>query len=140
MRRRRRRPTTESAPPRLVLRFAVSTGLALALAAAAILMVVRHYDTVQAERAATTQVRVLTSTVLRDALARADFEPRLSPQRRAVLDRLFQTHVLDEGFVRASLLAPTAQSHTAPTIGSPAPAAEAPPTSVRREAARSAAT
>ena len=105
-RRTRRHYPLESAPPRLVLRFAVSTGLALALAAAAILMVVRHYDTVQAERAATTQVRVLTSTVLRDALARTDFEPRLSPQRRAVLDGLFQTHVLDEGFVRASLLAP----------------------------------
>ena len=69
-------------------------------------MIVRHYDTVQAERAATTQVRVLTSTVLRDALARTDFEPSLTPQRRAELDRLFQTHVLDEGFVRASLLAP----------------------------------
>ncbi len=102
---RQRRRAQESAPPRLVLRFAISTGVALALAAAAILMIVRHYDTVQAERAATTQVRVLASTVLRDGLSRSDFGPHVTPMRRAALDRLFATHVLDEGFVRASLLA-----------------------------------
>ena len=102
---RLRRRTQESAPPRLVLRFAVSTGIALALAAAAILMIVRHYDNVQAERAATAQVRVLTSTVLRDALTRADFGSQVTPVRRAALDQLFETRVLDEGFVRASLLA-----------------------------------
>ena len=70
----RRRPRgSETAPPRLVLRFAISTGIALALAAAAILMIVRHYDTVQAERAATTHVRVLASTSLRGPLFASDF-------------------------------------------------------------------
>jgi hypothetical protein len=55
-------------PPRLILRFAVSTCVALALAAGAILLVVRYYDTVQAERAATSQARVVASTLLRGAL------------------------------------------------------------------------
>ena len=49
-------------PPRLVLRFAVSTAIGLALAAGAILLVVRHFNTVQAERAATSQARVIAST------------------------------------------------------------------------------
>ena len=53
--------------PRLVLRFAVSTCIALALAAGAILMVVRHLVTVQAEHAATLQA--LRADALRQAFA-----------------------------------------------------------------------
>jgi diguanylate cyclase (GGDEF)-like protein len=102
----RRRPRgPETAPPRLVLRFAISTGIALALAAAAILMIVRHYDTVQAERAATAHVRVLASTSLRGPLVASDFEPGVTAERRDALDRLFATRVLEQGFVRATLLA-----------------------------------
>jgi diguanylate cyclase (GGDEF)-like protein len=107
---RRRRPPSvpkdlvASDPPRLVLRFAVCTGIGLALAAAAILLVVRHFDTVQAERGATAQARVLASTVLRESLQASDFQ-RPDAARRAQLDDLFANRVLDEGVLLASLVA-----------------------------------
>ena len=106
----RRRPPSAprdlaaSDPPRLVLRFAVCTGIGLALAAAAILLVVRHFDTVQAERGATAQARVLASTVLRESLQAADFQ-RPGAARRAQLDALFADRVLDEGVLLAALVA-----------------------------------
>jgi diguanylate cyclase (GGDEF)-like protein len=104
---RRRPPSAPEAvasdPPRLVLRFAICTGIGLALAAAAILLVVRHFDTVQAERGATAQARVLASTVLRASLQAEDFE-RPDAARRAQLDSLFANRVLDEGVLLASLV------------------------------------
>ena len=112
----RRRPPSvpkdlvASDPPRLVLRFAVCTGIGLALAAAAILLVVRHFDTVQAERGATAQARVLASTVLRESLQATDFQ-RANPARRAELDDLFANHVLDEGVLLASLVASQRHRH-----------------------------
>jgi diguanylate cyclase (GGDEF)-like protein len=92
-------------PPRLVLRFAVCTCAALALAAAAILMVVRHLVTVQAERAATAQARVIANSTLRGSLLASDFEHRVDPARRAALDKLFERGVLDEGVLLAELYA-----------------------------------
>jgi diguanylate cyclase (GGDEF)-like protein len=96
---------TNAGPPRLVLRFAVATCFALALAAAAILMVVRHLVTQQAERAATTQARVLASSTLRGALEPSDFAAVVSPKRRGELDELFRSSVLDEGILVAELYA-----------------------------------
>jgi diguanylate cyclase (GGDEF)-like protein len=90
-------------PPRLVLRFAVSTCFALALAAAAILMVVRNLVTVQAERAATSQARVIANSGLRGALRPSDFEHPVDASRQAALDTLFQTSVLDEGILLVEL-------------------------------------
>ena len=98
---------TTADPPRLVLRFAVCTCVALALAAAAVLMVVRHLVTVQAERAATSHARVLASSTLRTNLAASDFERTVDAARRAALDRLFQKGLLDEGVLRVELLSPT---------------------------------
>ena len=92
-------------PPRLVLRFAVATALALALAAGAILLVVRHFDTVQAERSATSHARLLASSVLRESLELSDFSSPVTPQRQAALDDLFARHVLNQGILRASLYA-----------------------------------
>ena len=89
--------------PRLVLRFAVSTCIALALAAGAILMIVRHLVTVQAERAATSQARVIASSALRGALRPSDFSDRVADSRRTALDRLFQAGVLDEGVLLVEL-------------------------------------
>src|ERR671923_953132 len=97
---------TNSDPPRLVLRFAVSTCLALALAAAAILMVVRHLVTVQAEHAATAQARVIASSTLRGALAPSDFAAPVGERRRTRLDQLFRANVLGEGVQLAELYAP----------------------------------
>ena len=82
-----RAPSTD--PPRLVLRFAVSTCIALALAAAAILLVVRHYNTVQAERAATSEAHVISSSVLRGSLLASDFARAVPERRRSTLDQLF---------------------------------------------------
>jgi diguanylate cyclase (GGDEF)-like protein len=90
-------------PPRLVLRFAVCTGIALALAAAAILLVVRHFNTVQAERGATSHSRVIASTVLRGSLLASDFDQRVSKSRRDTLDSLFERRVLGEGIVLVNL-------------------------------------
>jgi diguanylate cyclase (GGDEF)-like protein len=94
---------TRENPPRLVLRFAVCTCVALALAAAAILMVVRHLVTVQAERSATTYARVIANSTLRDSLLATDFEHPATPARQATLDKLFQARVLDEGVLLAEL-------------------------------------
>jgi diguanylate cyclase (GGDEF)-like protein len=96
-----RAPSTD--PPRLVLRFAVSTCIALALAAAAILLVVRHYNTVQAERAATSEARVISSSVLRGSLLGSDFARAVPERRRSTLDQLFEEHVLAEGVLLVNL-------------------------------------
>jgi diguanylate cyclase (GGDEF)-like protein len=99
------RDPSRAEPPRLVLRFAVSTCMALALAAAAILLVVRHYNTVQAERAATSQARVIASAVLTRSLVVSDFEHAVTGSRRAALDLLFEAQVLEEGVLLAKLYA-----------------------------------
>jgi diguanylate cyclase (GGDEF)-like protein len=96
-----RAPSTD--PPRLVLRFAVSTCIALALAAAAILLVVRHYNTVQAERGATSEARVISSSVLRGSLLASDFARAVPERRRSTLDKLFEQHVLAEGVLLVNL-------------------------------------
>ena len=96
-----RAPSTD--PPRLVLRFAVSTCIALALAAAAILLVVRHYNTVQAERAATSEARVISSSVLRGSLLASDFARAVPERRRSTLDQLLEKHVLAEGVLLVNL-------------------------------------
>ena len=98
-----RAPSTD--PPRLVLRFAVSTCIALALAAAAILLVVRHFNTVQAERAATSEARVISSSVLRGSLVASDFTRAVPKARRSTLDQLFEKHVLNEGVLLVKLYA-----------------------------------
>jgi diguanylate cyclase (GGDEF)-like protein len=97
--------TDRTDPPRLVLRFAVWTGIGLALAAGAILLVVRHYNTVQAERGATSQARVIAGTVLRGSLRASDFERTVSPARRATIDKLLERYVLDEGVALVNLYA-----------------------------------
>jgi diguanylate cyclase (GGDEF)-like protein len=86
-----------------VLRFAVTTCVGLALAAAAILLFLRHSNTVQAERAATSEARVIAASALRGELLASDFERGLSPPRRAALDQLFEQHVLG-GSVLVSML------------------------------------
>jgi diguanylate cyclase (GGDEF)-like protein len=94
---------TRENPPRLVLRFAVFTCAALALAAAAILMVVRHLVTVQAERSATTYARVIANSALGESLRATDFEQPVTVSRQAALDKIFQARVLDEGVLLADI-------------------------------------
>jgi diguanylate cyclase (GGDEF)-like protein len=90
-------------PPRLVLRFAVATVIGLALAAAAILLVVRHYNTVQAERGAASQARVIAATILRGELFASDFRSRVPKSRSSKLDRLFERRVFGEGVLLVTL-------------------------------------
>jgi diguanylate cyclase (GGDEF)-like protein len=97
------RETGREGPPRLILRFAVSTGIALALAAGAILLVVRHFNTVQAERAATSQARVVASVLLSGSLLASDFEAPVAQPRRAALDELFDSRVLASGVLLVKL-------------------------------------
>jgi diguanylate cyclase (GGDEF)-like protein len=92
-------------PPRLVLRFALTTCVGLALAGAAILLFVRHSNTVQAERAAASEARVIAASALRGELFASDFERGLSPPRRAALDQLFEQHVLGAGVLVSMLYA-----------------------------------
>jgi diguanylate cyclase (GGDEF)-like protein len=92
-------------PPRLILRFAVSSALALALAAGAILLVVRHFNTVQAERAATSQARVIASAGLSGSLLASDFAGVVDDSRRSALDELFERQVLDNGVRLVNLYA-----------------------------------
>jgi diguanylate cyclase (GGDEF)-like protein len=93
-------------PPRLVLRFAIATAIALALAAAAILLVVRHYNTVQAERGATSQARVIAGTVLRGTLRPSDFERSVDGSRRSALDAFVRRHALTESVLLVELYSP----------------------------------
>ena len=97
---RKRRPQPV---PRLVLRFALWTAVGLALAAAAILLVIRHYNTIQAERGATSQARVIAAAVLRGSLHPSDFKARVPRPRRETLDVFFERHILREGIVLVNL-------------------------------------
>jgi diguanylate cyclase (GGDEF)-like protein len=94
---------TRTDPPRLVLRFAISTCIALALAAGAILMIVRHLVTVQAEDAATAHARVIAGSALPGSLLDGDFKEPVAGARVSALDRLFQTRVLSEGVLLVEL-------------------------------------
>jgi diguanylate cyclase (GGDEF)-like protein len=89
--------------PRLVLRFAVFTALGLAAAAAAILIVVRHSDTVQAERAAIARARLTAEAVLYGQLHASDLVGPVSKERRLTLQRLFRERVLRDDIDAATL-------------------------------------
>jgi diguanylate cyclase (GGDEF)-like protein len=102
----RRRPVgAADRPPRLVVRFAVLMALGTGIAAAAILMVVRHSDTQSAERAAIRQARLLADAVLTDRLTDRDVRAPVTGSRRRELDGLLERGVLRDGIVRVTILA-----------------------------------
>jgi PAS domain S-box-containing protein len=81
-------PPAPRRPPRLVLRFAIYSAIALALAWVAIFWVVRH----QAEERGSRQVAAHASEVaarIAPSLTEADFAGPVSPARRAELDAVF---------------------------------------------------
>ena len=84
-------------PPRLVLRFALYAAIGFALAAVAVLLLVRHFTTAQAERAATLHAQFVASSVLTDRVEVADFTETINPRRRARLDEWFERFVLNDG-------------------------------------------
>ena len=95
-----------SRPPRLVLRFAIYSGVLLALAAGSILLYVRHSERGRAEQAATREARVIADSLLADRLSEEDFRDGMQPERLTALDRLFQQRVLVDGVVRVDLVDP----------------------------------
>jgi diguanylate cyclase (GGDEF)-like protein len=93
-------------PPRLVLRFAVVTALCLGIGGAAILVFMRHLNTVNAERNAAAHAQFLAESVLSHDLDAADFSGPVSASRRRELDELFERKVLRPGTVLVTLSRP----------------------------------
>ncbi len=91
------RPAAEERAPRLVLRFAVVTAVCLGVAAAAILVTIRHVNLEQAERSAAEQSRLLAEAVLSDGLRSSDLAAPVGAARRAQLDELVRRRVLRPG-------------------------------------------
>jgi diguanylate cyclase (GGDEF)-like protein len=81
-------------PPRLVLRFAVSTAVLLALGAFAILIFVRQHAISQAESASVFHARFVTRSVLGERLVPSDFAAAVSKDRATALDRVINRDVL----------------------------------------------
>jgi signal transduction histidine kinase len=91
------------APPRLLLRFAVYTGVVLVAAGLAILWTVDRVIALRAERAVETQSRVVAEENLRRHLRASDFVAPVGGARRAALDALFRRQVLIPGIVGTRL-------------------------------------
>jgi signal transduction histidine kinase len=94
-------------PPRLTLRIAGYTAVALLFAAGAILWFVHQRATSQAESQAAARAQFLADVLLRNELTEADFSQPVADERRAALDELLQRAVGPEGLVRINLFAPS---------------------------------
>lgn len=93
-------------PPRLVLRFALYTGVGLAIAAAGILLLVRHLTIDQAERSAAQHARFVQEAFLTAELHPGDFRVADDPRRVEELDAMFRDVVLWDGTVLVDLVGP----------------------------------
>ena len=90
--------------PRLVLRFALYTGVVLLAAGLAILWIVDREVARRAERAVETQARAVAEQNLRSQLRPSDFAAPVTGKRRAELDRLFQGRILGAVLVGGRLV------------------------------------
>jgi PAS domain S-box-containing protein len=90
-------------PPRLALRFAVYTGVALLVIGLAILFVLERDVESRAEQRTEAQTQVVAEAALRGQLRRADFVSTVGPARHRRLDRLFEDRIFVVGFIRATL-------------------------------------
>jgi PAS domain S-box-containing protein len=93
---------TASRPPRLALRFAVYTGVALVVVGVAMLWVLERDVETRAEQRAVTQTQQVAEATLHRHLQGSDFARPVGRQRRRALDRDFGEIVVS-GFVRATL-------------------------------------
>ncbi|HET8811281.1 MAG TPA: EAL domain-containing protein [Gaiella sp.] len=89
--------------PRLVLRFAVLTGVSLAIASVAIFVMVRGFVTTQARDAVEQNTRFVAQAVLARELEPGDFDRALTPARRRDLVRLFRQQVMIDDVQSAAL-------------------------------------
>jgi signal transduction histidine kinase len=92
--------------PRLLLRFALYTGVVLLGAGVAIAWLVNREVAQRAGRSVQAQARAVAVTNLRSQLRPSDFAAPVSPGRRRVLDRLFRKSIVVPGIVGGSLYAP----------------------------------
>jgi diguanylate cyclase (GGDEF)-like protein len=92
--RSRPNPSGVQRPPRLILRFAVSTAVLLAIGAFVILVFVRQHAISQAESAAVFHSRFVVRSVLGDRLRPDDFSRSVGPDRTAMLDSVVQSDIL----------------------------------------------
>ena len=90
-------------PPRLALRFAIYTGIALAVVGVAILWVLERDVETRAEQRAVTQTQQVAEAALRRHLRSTDFARPVDVRRRTELDGVFQDIVVG-GFIRATLV------------------------------------
>jgi PAS domain S-box-containing protein len=88
-------PSPSERPPRLVLRFAIYSALALAVAGLGMLWFIRHEAQSQAERELTSEA-TRAAVGLASELRKSDLEdPVRDPARLAVLDDLFKPEITD---------------------------------------------
>jgi diguanylate cyclase len=87
-------PSDVQRPPRLVLRFAVSTAVLLSLGAFVIVGFVRQHAVSQAESAAVFHSRFVVRSVLGDRLRPGDFSHSTDSDRTAMLDSVVQSDIL----------------------------------------------
>jgi len=92
--RSRTNPSGVQRPPRLVLRFAVSTAVLLSIGAFVILIFVRQHAISQAESADVFHSRFVVRSVLGERLRPGDFAERVGPQRAAMLDAVVRSDIL----------------------------------------------
>jgi signal transduction histidine kinase len=90
-------------PPRLVLRFALYTGVVLLAAGLAILWTVNREVAGRAQRTVERQARSFAEENLRRQLFSSDFTKPVRGSRRAALDDLFRRRVLIPGIVGTRL-------------------------------------
>ncbi len=95
--------TAGERPPRLILRFAIYTGLVLVAAGLAILWSVDRVVADRAERVVENQARAVVEKNVRRDIRPSDFLRPVGPRRRAALDRTFRDQVLVPGVVGARL-------------------------------------
>lgn len=91
--------------PSLVLRFAILSLIALAMAAGGILWLVVSDLRHDGRRAAAAQVGFMARSLLRDALTPADLEKPLSASRRVEIDGIVRKMILGDDVLHAELIA-----------------------------------
>ena len=101
---RRRAPASSSEQaPRLVLRFAIFTACGLALAAAALVFVVRQQSLEQSQQQALDRTELAAEALSAHKLRPADLRRRVPRKRRLELDRLLGAGLLLGGIVDLTL-------------------------------------
>ena len=86
-------PSAADAPPRLVLRFALYSAIALLIASLGILWFVRHEAQQSAEREVGQRARLVASGLTQE-LRPSDFAGPVTGQRRNALDGLFRERLM----------------------------------------------